>query len=117
LKGKQKVPTAKVVAAVKDPDVLVRRLALRLLGKMGDRSTIPAVEAALRDPEHSVRWQAALVMGSLPGARCVELLLGAATDERGTFQFNYRAVRKALLRLQQDGTLGEPKALLSRRRM
>src|SRR5262249_9120214 len=58
LKGKQAVPSAEVVAAVKDPDVLVRRLALRLLGKTGDRSTIPAVEAALGDPEHSVRWQA-----------------------------------------------------------
>jgi HEAT repeat protein len=113
LKGKQEVPSAKVVAAVKDPDVLVRRLALRLLGKTGDRSTIPAVEAALRDPEHSVRWQAALVMGSLPGPRCVELLLGAAFDERGTFQFNYRAVPQTLLKLQKDGKLGEAKSLLS----
>jgi hypothetical protein len=43
----------------------------------------------------------------------VELLLGAAFDERGTFQFNYRAVPQTLLKLQTDGKLGEAKSLLS----
>jgi HEAT repeat protein len=54
-KGKQTLPAAAVVPLTKDPDVLVRRAALRALGVLKEPATIPAIEAALLDSENSVR--------------------------------------------------------------
>lgn len=113
LKGKQTLSVHELIAATRDQDVLVRRLALRALAKTHDEAAVPAVEAALDDAENSVRWQAALVLGELSGTRCIQRLLAETGREQSTFQFNYRAVPEVLLKLQADGKLGlEEKSLL-----
>jgi len=99
------LPAAAVVPLTKDPDVLVRRAALRALGVLKEPATIPAIEAALLDSENSVRWQAALVLGQLNAPQCLEHLFEAVARSNSSFQFNFRAVPTALRELKEKKLL------------
>jgi HEAT repeat protein len=66
---KQAVPA--LIAALKDPDAEVRRLAVVALGGIGPgpREVVPALIAALKDDNTFVRWSAAYALGMIgPGA-------------------------------------------------
>jgi HEAT repeat protein len=103
LKKKQKLPAAKLAAATSDADLYVRRLALRALACGGDAASIPAIEKALRDSEHSVRWQAALVLGELAGPRSIPLLFDAIGRDPVSYQLRFVAVPEALKKMQAAG--------------
>jgi len=62
----------------RDPDI--RRLAVETLGKLGDASSMKAVESALKDPHWSVRVAALQVMGNLGGVWELPFLLNAIED-------------------------------------
>lgn len=104
-KGKQTVPVAEVIPLVKDPDLLVRRAALRALATLKDQAAIPAVEAALLDAENSVRWQAAVVLGLLNAPDCAARIFEAVARTNSTFQFNFQAVPTVLRALKESGNL------------
>jgi len=57
--GHAAVPALSRVFA--DPDPLVRRRVIKVLGAIGDRDAIPVIMQGLADPDRDVRWQAALV--------------------------------------------------------
>ena len=108
LKKKQSLSAKRSSAAAGDADLYVRRAALKGLAMLGDASAIPVIEAALVDPENSVRWQAALALADLPGPRVVEKLFESAARDDATFQFRFRAFSEALKKLQASGKLGLP---------
>ena len=61
--GETTVPTAAILPFVKHANVLMRRLALTALGKLGDPVAVPFLEAALMDPEIGVRCRAMQALG------------------------------------------------------
>ena len=91
----------------RDPDVFVRRMALRALAARKDPAGIPAVAAALEDPENSVRVRAVLALGELDNTRAVERILAAISRDNSTFQFHFRAVPEVLKKLAADGRLSK----------
>lgn len=105
LKKKQTLPTAKLIAAAKDADLYVRRLALQALAGAGDPTAVPVVEAALRDPEHSVRWQAAMALCELAGAKAIDPLFDAIGRDPVSYQLRFHAVPEGLKKLQESGKL------------
>jgi HEAT repeat protein len=58
----------------------IRRLAVETLGRLGDSSSLKAVESALNDRHWSVRVAALQVMGSLGGVWEIPFLLNAIHD-------------------------------------
>ena len=58
----------------------VRRHAAVRLGRIGDRSAVPALVEALEDPESSVRREVAKALGSIKDARAVAALVEALGD-------------------------------------
>lgn len=106
LKGKTTLTPAQLSRAIADPDVYVRRTALRTVARHVVDQAAPAVFRALNDPENSVRCQAALAAGELHATGAVEALLTAAFQPESTFQFHSRAVAEALKKMTADGRLG-----------
>jgi hypothetical protein len=104
-KRKQTLPAAQIIPLVADPDLFTRRAALRALGTLGDKSAIPAIQSALLDPENSVRWQAALVLGQLNASNCVQDIFAAVGRDNSTFQFNFHAVPQVLTELKKKNLL------------
>ena len=89
--------------AVSDPNVMVRRQAIRLLPSLKNQRYAPLLEKALDDPENTVRATAASALASLHGPASAERLLSAVRKHK-TFQLRNTAVRalKAIL-LTADG--------------
>ncbi len=75
--GKLRANAGAVVAATRDPHVLVRRRALPALAALRDASHVGAIEAALQDDEPSVRIAAAAALGKLHGPDSPRKLLAA----------------------------------------
>jgi hypothetical protein len=111
LKAKQPLTPAQLSQAVSDPDMYVRRIALRTIAqhKVQGASAIvledtvltaavlkDAVLKALHDPENTVSCLAAMALAEASDARGMQTLLVAAFDPKSTFQFNSRAVPQAL---------------------
>ena len=72
LKNKAQTPVAELAAATRDPDLYVRRMALRALAAAGDLTGIlRQSRKAMTDPEHSVRVQAAMSLGDLAGVASI----------------------------------------------
>ncbi len=60
---------------------LVRKNAARSLGMLGDRSAVPALIAALKDPFYGVRAEAARSLGFLTDERADDALADAASGD------------------------------------
>lgn len=84
--GKIAAQPAAVAALLNDPQVLVRREALRTLGKLQAAEQVPAIEQALEDRESSVRTMAATALTAVNGPESAERLL-AALERDGGFQY------------------------------
>ena len=54
-----------------EPDAAVRSVAVRVLGKAGKPLYQPQINAALDDPEPSVRWDAAVVLATMPSDKVI----------------------------------------------
>ena len=111
-KGKQQASASDVAPLTQDKDVYVRRSALRALGAIGDPSALPAIETALQDPENSVRWQAAVVLGQFAPENTMQLLLDAVARDSSTFQFNFVAFPTVVRGLKDRGKLRDEDAQL-----
>ncbi len=83
---KTTLPFEKLAAAARDPNVLVRRQALRALQALGDPRGAAVAEAALNDPETGVRCAAAAALCKLHRAGTAAKLF-AALRARPEFQF------------------------------
>lgn len=94
-KGTVKATAPQVEAMLHDPDMYVKRAALRALGKMKAVSAIPAIEAMLKDPQNSVRCQAAVTLGDLGDPKTIGAIFQAVANH-GTFQFDQVAAAQAL---------------------
>lgn len=69
---------AKIVPlAAHDPNLIVRRLALEVLGKSKDPTVVPVIETALDDPEIGIRSVAALALGHNHRAESTSAILSA----------------------------------------
>lgn len=83
-------PTA-VAPLLHDRHVLVRREAVRALGRLKAADYVPQLEQTLSDPESSVRIQAATALGLVHGPHSVEAILGALARDPG-FQFKQECI-------------------------
>jgi hypothetical protein len=77
---------AQVAPLVYDENVLVRRMAVKALATIGDTSYVSLIEAALNDPEPSVRMAAADRLSILNGPQSVNCIF-SALEVDGMFQF------------------------------
>lgn len=68
---------AKIVPLVQDPNLIVRRLALEVLGKSKNTAVVPVIEAALDDPEVGIRSIAALALRHNHRAESAAAILSA----------------------------------------
>ena len=84
-KGKTEASLDDLVQATRDPNVLVRRQALRVLAERKDAAGLPAIEAALGDPEHAVRCITAEVLCKVNGPDSVPKIFKALRTH-GNFQ-------------------------------
>ena len=105
LKDKVDLSVQQISEATRDPDVFVRRMALRVLEAKKDPAGIPAAVAALEDKENAVRVRAVLALGELQDPRLVERILKAIAHPQSTFQFHYRAVPEVLKKIAAEGRL------------
>lgn len=81
-----------VSALASDPNVLVRRMTVNALAKLGDPSSVSVIEGALQDPESSVRIAAVSALASpLHGTRSVAAIYDAL-GKGEYFQFKERCV-------------------------
>lgn len=81
------VSAASVAPLVKDRHVLVRRMAVKALKKLGASGQASAVIGALSDPEPSVRNAAADALAGVPGPASITAILEAlATDDSAPFK-------------------------------
>ncbi len=104
-KGKQKANVADVVALLGDPDVYVRRGALRALALLKDASAAPAIEKALRDPENGVRWLAAMTLSEVNPPGALKAIYEAAARDESTYQYNLVILPELLRARKTAGTL------------
>lgn len=69
-----------LIAALKDSDVEVRRIAVQSLSNYDDPRAVPGLVSALKDTDAEVRIGAALALGNLGDERALPGLLGALKD-------------------------------------
>ena len=81
-----KLPLERIVEATRDPNVLVRRQAIRTLVALEAQDAAPAIEAALADAENAVRCTAVSALSKLHRDGTVAKVF-AALRERTCFQF------------------------------
>jgi len=84
--GTLSVNAADVVPLVNDPNVLVRRMAVKALAALGNTSFVSAIEGALSDSESSVRMAAAASLASLSGSNTISNIFSALEQDE-YFQF------------------------------
>jgi len=96
------VPLPRIVAATRDPNVIVRRQALRTLLELDAQEALAAIEAALDDPETGVRCTAASALAKVNGRESVAKLF-AALAKRTSFQFE-SAAASGLANMPADRT-------------
>jgi hypothetical protein len=99
LKAKQPLTPAQLSQAVSDPDMYVRRIALRTIAQHKVQGASAAVLKALHDPENTVSCLAAMALAEGSDAEGMQALLAAAFDPKNTFQFSSRSVTQALRKL------------------
>jgi HEAT repeat protein len=73
--GQATVPLAQIEPLLASPNILVRRQAVKAVGKLKDPRGIPALEKALDDPERAIRSTAAFAFQDLSGPQSVARLI------------------------------------------
>ncbi len=68
---------AEVAPLLKHPHLIARRLAIQSLGEIGGDDSIAAIEAALLDPENSIRCMAGVALRDAHGPNSVKAILRA----------------------------------------
>ena len=87
-------------------DTAARMAAVLELGRAGDRAALPALLAALKDPNRDVRWVAIEALGDLGDRRAVQALVQYLTARRKeAYRWGRRLVANAL------GAIGGPEAI------
>ncbi|MFA7005013.1 MAG: HEAT repeat domain-containing protein, partial [Verrucomicrobiia bacterium] len=76
-RSKTKATVAEISPLAKDPNLLVRRMALLALAKTKDPEAVPLIEAGLADPENAVRCVAAQALRDLNRPESAAKLLAA----------------------------------------
>lgn len=61
--GESRCDSSLIVPLLEEKNVVLRRLALQALGRLGDPQAVPAIEKALSDPEQGVRAMAIYALG------------------------------------------------------
>lgn len=89
--GKTKASVAEIAPLAKDQSLIMRRLALKALGKTKDPQAVPILEEALDDPEHCIRTAACWALWDVNRPETVGRLL-AAVEKRGTHPLYEEAV-------------------------
>jgi HEAT repeat protein len=97
-------PVSHWIAALQDPDPMVRKKAVMVLGNVGpaDPAAMPALIGAVKDPDLAVRDEAILALLKIgPAARqAIPALTEAQQDEDATVRSH---AAKALARIQGGG--------------
>lgn len=81
--GKSKAEVQAVAPLVRHPHLILRRLSLQALGKIGDPAAVPILENALFNPENSIRCMAALALRDNHRPESVDRML-EAMEKHGT---------------------------------
>lgn len=84
---------AMLTRPVEEADPSVRAVAVRTLGRAGDKGYLPDVIAALNDPEPMVRWDACVVLDRMPDDRAIIRLRQMAIDATETVDVRAAAAR------------------------
>ena len=84
--------TAAVAEALQHAAVGVRERAAEALALLEDPAALPALRAAMDDPEESVAWRATYALEKIPSQEQVAWLIAATTDARRDVA--YRAVAR-----------------------
>ena len=78
-----------VQGALNSDDSDVRQAAAHALGKLGDKSAIPALtNAFLNDDEYQVRWSAAHALGKLGDKSAIPTLINALNNDSDAVRYN-----------------------------
>ena len=80
-------PSAARVGDLRSAIASVRQSAAAALGRLGDRSAVPALAGALSDTAPGVRREAAKALGSIKDARAVPVLVAALRDDDRNVRF------------------------------
>ena len=75
--GKSKATFKEVAPLLKHPHLIVRRLAIQSLGKIGGKDAIAEIETALLDHENSIRCMAGVALRDAHGPNSVKAILQA----------------------------------------
>jgi len=79
-----------------------------LLGRRGDRRAVPALMAAMADPDQFVRFYTVRALGRLGDSRAIDVLKGSSHDQRVVKHKTIaRAVEIALELIHQQAPNGE----------
>jgi HEAT repeat protein len=89
---------AELIVDVETSEKRLRQEAAMTLGQIGDPRAIPALVAALRDPEAHVRWRAAVALASLEAVEALEAIEAAL--EKETHDFAIKQMHAAIERLR-----------------
>jgi HEAT repeat protein/Tol biopolymer transport system component len=100
---------------LEDPDAEVRKLAISVLGKMGERAVCDRIAALLKDPDEGVRAMAAVALCELKDKRGLSAIRFALTSEDGSLRrravgslagFDEPEVLDMLIERSRDKALG-----------
>ncbi|MBC8228461.1 HEAT repeat domain-containing protein [bacterium] len=88
-----------LISAIRDEDRRLRRTAVRVLGRIGNKAAVPVLSSALRDKHAAVRTSAAEALGAIGSAAAVPALQEALSDK------SKHVRHKAQLALRNIGNL------------
>ncbi|MBN2455625.1 MAG: hypothetical protein JXB29_03665 [Sedimentisphaerales bacterium] len=75
--GKTKAELKDIAPLAKNKNIIMRRLALNALGKIGDANAVPIIEKGLADTENGVRCIAGFALRNVHGPKSAEKILQA----------------------------------------
>lgn len=103
-KGTLSATVADIVPVLNDPDIYVRRGALRAFLTLNNDAAIPYIENALKDPENAVRCQAAVCLGALNDGDSLQKAIDVVADQY-TFQYAFVALTETFRGMKNAGRI------------
>tara|TARA_R100000027_G_scaffold37442_1_gene27542 strand:+ start:21819 stop:24578 length:2760 start_codon:yes stop_codon:yes gene_type:complete len=82
IEGHSSIDASEILPLLDSPNVILQRLTLQALGKIGDPASVPAIESALFDPEQGVRSMAIYALGYNQGPNSL-MAIEACMEEYG----------------------------------